>query len=210
MSPRDQAASRSTVSSGGAPPRKSFQEPQPLAPSATDPAAWTPVQQGQQIQSSSTDPVFSDSERERRGPMSWIRGKILERKDKEAEKRAKTPERNRDRSESKQDLRLPPEAIPVRGKSLDVQRSNAVATAGPGYVNAVGGHGGPAPAPVVPMAPGKPSAVPLGSPAAGQPPLPGSSEGGARPPPGPAGSIGAAPPMNGHRKPLRQSQDGGR
>ena len=138
MTARELTTSRSTVgSSVGGYPRRSFQEPTPLATAPTDPVIGTP-QHSQSIQSSSTDPVFSDSEREKKGPMSWIRGKIQERKDKDAEKRAKTPERNRDRSASKQDLRLPAEAIPVRGKSLDVQRaagaynaSHATQSAGP-------------------------------------------------------------------------------
>ena len=130
MSAKEQTTSRSTVgSSVGAQPRKSFQEPTPLVPAATDPAAGTPMQT-QLIQSSSTEPVFSDSEKEKgKGPMSWLRGKIHDRKDKEAEKRARTPDRNRDRereSESRQDLQLRPnEAMPVRGKSFEQQRVNS-------------------------------------------------------------------------------------
>lgn len=129
MSPREVATSKSTISSfAGGQPRKSFQEPMPLAASVSDSAAGTPAP-SQQTPSGSTDPVFSDSERERRGPMSWIRGKIQERKDKEAEKRAQTPDRGRDRSESKQDLQIRGETMPVRGKSFEQQRSNVVIVA---------------------------------------------------------------------------------
>jgi GTPase-activating protein SAC7 len=121
MAAKELTTSKSTIGSSTGVPRRSFQEPTPLAPSATDPASGTPMP-SQSIHSSSTDPVFSDSEREKKGPMSWIRGKIQERRDKDAEKRAKTPERNRDRNSSKQDLRLPSEAVPARGKSVDLQR----------------------------------------------------------------------------------------
>merc|ERR1711939_571948 len=74
------------------------------------------------IVSSGSEAVFSDSEREKKGPMSWIRGKIQERRDREAERRAKTPERTRDRSESKQDVLSPAESMPTRGKSMEQQR----------------------------------------------------------------------------------------
>ena len=141
MTAKEQTTSRSTVgSSTGGQPRRSFQEPQPLTPSATDPTAGTAIFGSPPIQSSSTDPVFSDSERERKaGPMSWIRGKIQERKDKDAEKRTRTPERGRDTRESKQDLQIPPpEAMPVRGKSFEQQRSVSGTSqpANPGAVTA--------------------------------------------------------------------------
>ena len=131
MSAREQTTSRSTVGSTGAQPRRSFQEPTPLTPSATDPAAGTSL--GSTVfgspPTSNTDPaLFSDSERERKaGPMSWIRGKIQERKDKDAEKRTRTPERNR---ESRQDLPLPADALPVRGKSFEQPRTAPSATPG--------------------------------------------------------------------------------
>ncbi|KAK3673385.1 GTPase activating protein (GAP) for Rho1p [Recurvomyces mirabilis] len=138
MAARELQTSRSTVGSsvGGGQARRSFQEPTALMPSATDPAAGTPIPTGS-LQSSSTEPqVFSDSEREKKGPMSWIRSKIQERKERDAEKRerAKTPERGKERevrTASKQDLRLPSDAIPARGKSLDVQRASAAVAAGP-------------------------------------------------------------------------------
>ncbi|TKA83310.1 hypothetical protein B0A55_00594 [Friedmanniomyces simplex] len=122
MSARQQTASRSTMgSSTGGQARRSFQEPTPLALATSDStataaaaAADTPPTHSHSMQSASStttaagggDPViFSDSEREKKGgPMSWIRGKLQERREKEAEKRAKTPERNRGRSESKSDL----------------------------------------------------------------------------------------------------------
>ena len=129
MTAKEQTTSRSTVgSSTGAQPRKSFQEPTPLTPAATEPAGGQiggqAVPGSPPLQTSGTDPVFSDSERERRGgPMSWIRGKIQDRKDKDAERRTRTPERNRDKRESKQDLPLPGDAMPVRGKSFEQQRT---------------------------------------------------------------------------------------
>ena len=127
MTAREQTTSRSTVGSTGQ-PRRSFQEPTPLTPAATDPNAGAPL--GTSVfgspPTSNTDPaVFSDSERERKaGPMSWIRGKIQERKDKDAEKRTRTPERNRETRESRQDLPLPADALPVRGKSFEQARSS--------------------------------------------------------------------------------------
>jgi GTPase-activating protein SAC7 len=118
MTPQDQAMSRSTVgSTGPAQPRRSFQEPTPITPSATDPAAGSSFG-SPQMQPVATDPVFSDSERERRGPISWIRGKFKDGKDKD-DKRARTPERNRG---SRQDLSLSAEATTPRGKSFDRQR----------------------------------------------------------------------------------------
>lgn len=123
---KEQATSRSTVGSNGA--RKSFQEPAPLTTSATDPMTNSPMQ-GQTFSSSSTDPVFSDSEREKRGgPMSWIREKMKEHKERDAERRARTPDRNRERSESRQSWQKPTEAIPVRGKSFDKQRTDSEAS----------------------------------------------------------------------------------
>ncbi|KAK5746833.1 GTPase activating protein (GAP) for Rho1p [Elasticomyces elasticus] len=125
MSSRQQTASRSTMgSSTGGQARPSFQEPGPMPPPIADMTAVAPPHT-HSMQSSSTDPIFSDSEREKKGPMSWIRGKLQERREKDAEKRAKTPERNRNRSESKPDLQAPTEAIPVRGKSLEQQRAMA-------------------------------------------------------------------------------------
>lgn len=119
----NEQTSKSTIGSAVNPKRRSFQDAPPLAPAATDPAAGTPIPV-QAVQPSNTDPVFSDSEREKKGPMSWIRGKIQERKEKDAEKRTRTPDRNRgerhERQESKQDLRLPSEsAMPVREKPVE-------------------------------------------------------------------------------------------
>ncbi|EME88296.1 uncharacterized protein MYCFIDRAFT_201484 [Pseudocercospora fijiensis CIRAD86] len=125
MSAREQATSRSTIGSGGSAPRKSFQEATPIGSVATEPIAEsrTPSGSQQQIQTSATsDTVFSDSERERKGPMSWLRNKIQERKDKEVEKRSGTPERGHERNRSKQDLQLPGEGLPVRGKSFEQSR----------------------------------------------------------------------------------------
>ncbi|KAK4546908.1 hypothetical protein LTR36_001640 [Oleoguttula mirabilis] len=187
MSPRDQAMSRSTIGStgGSQPSRRSIQEPTPLLPAATDLAAGTPVP-AQQLQLSSTDPVFSDSERERerRGPVSWIRGKLQDRKDKEAEKRAKTPERNRDRSESKPDLRSPSGAMPVRGKSFEQQQRAGIPNVG-------GSAAGHAPAGQSALAG---QVVPTGQPSTGSPAM------AAQAPAGSSSAQGspASRPLNGH------------
>ena len=128
MTARELTTSRSTVGSSNdnnSQPRRSFHTPAPLGTVGTQESGPSQPLHTGAMQSPSTDPVFSDSEREKKGPMSWIRGKIQERKEKDAEKRAKTPERNRDRSSSKQDLKLPNEAIPAGGKSLETQRAQA-------------------------------------------------------------------------------------
>ena len=67
--------------------------------------------------------------------MSWIREKMREHKEKDAEKRARTPDRNRERSESRQGMQVPTEAIPVRGKSFERQRTDSEASM-PGPTNA--------------------------------------------------------------------------
>lgn len=57
--------------------------------------------------------------------MSWIRGKIQERKEKEDAKRSSTPERyglHGRRGGSRQDLGVQGEGLPVRGKSFEGQR----------------------------------------------------------------------------------------
>ncbi|KAF2774131.1 RhoGAP-domain-containing protein [Teratosphaeria nubilosa] len=189
MSLNDQATSRSTVGSTSQ-PRRSLQESRPLATSKPDPASATPglPVQSQQTQPSSTDPVFSDSERERKGPMSWIRGKIQERKDKEEAKRSNTPERGQKISESKQDLQgslqQQQEVLPVRGKSFEqarapqvqapnvtshpapaqtvsaAQTSTPVAQPTSGPAASVSADE-PAPAPVVPGGPMAPAVIPL-------------------------------------------------
>lgn len=100
MSPRDQAASRSTIASQTR--RTSNAPTNVLPPPAVDQNTATAPDQA----------VFSDSEKERKGPMSWIRGKIQERKEKDAEKRAKTPERKAGAS--------PEDQTPLRAASSDV------------------------------------------------------------------------------------------
>ncbi|KAK3686867.1 GTPase activating protein (GAP) for Rho1p [Vermiconidia calcicola] len=137
MTAQDQTTSRSTVGSYNAQPRRSVQEPTPLMPAATDATAVTPMG-SPPIQPSGNDPLFSDSEREKRsGPVSWIRGKLQERKDKEAEKRARTPDRNRGGRQAS-DLQLPNEALPVRGKSFEQQRAaSGVAMSSPTSANAI-------------------------------------------------------------------------
>jgi len=125
MSPREQATSRSTIGSGGSQPRKSLQEPHTMAAMATDfasddrPSTLTP----QVLPAATSDAVFSDSERERKGPMSWLRNKIQERKDKDVEKRSRTPERSHERNKSRQDLQMVnDENLPIRGKSFEAIR----------------------------------------------------------------------------------------
>nr|POE80898.1 rho-gtpase-activating protein 5 [Quercus suber] len=130
-------ASRSTFASSQ--PRRSFQESAPLGSVTAESNAGQALssQLSQSLQSSGTDPVFSDSEREKKGPMSWIRGKIQERKDKEAEKRSKTPERNAQRGEGNVDVNTtspgPETHLPVRGRSIEQPRqaSAVVAPAAP-------------------------------------------------------------------------------
>ncbi|KAF2721924.1 RhoGAP-domain-containing protein [Polychaeton citri CBS 116435] len=142
----DQTTSRSTIGSSigdSTQPRRSFQAPTPLNPSATDPSLGAPMYP-QNLQSSSTDPLFSDSEREKRGPVSWIRGKLQERKEKDAEKRARTPDRNRDRNESKGDL-MPPQSLPVRGPSFDQSRHPSQASQASVSQAASSRHGSAAP-----------------------------------------------------------------
>ena len=137
---REQTMSRSTVGSNNA--RRSFQEPTPLSPtlspSNTDPMLSdreTP-HPSQTFSSTSTDPVFSDSEREKRGPMSWIRGKM--RGDKDADKRAKTPDKNRERSQSRQAMQAPTESLPIRETSFENQRIDSEPpTAAPGGATSV-------------------------------------------------------------------------
>ncbi|KAK5135872.1 hypothetical protein LTR08_004521 [Meristemomyces frigidus] len=166
MSPRELATSRSTIGSstgGSQVPRRSVNEPTRLPPGVADPAAAMPTP-SQQLQHSASDTVFSDSERERKGPMKWIRDKLQERKEKDAEKRAKTPERNRDRTESKQDLRVLGEAMPVRGKSFEQQR----AASGPSVVGqtpALPVSATAAAAAATGQVPSAPSAMSQGSPA---------------------------------------------
>ncbi len=122
MSAQDQTTSRSTIGSGSAQPRRSFQEPQPLSPQVqpSDPGPGTPFGSPPMPPTQPIDPVFSDSEREKKGgPMSWLRGKFKDGKERESEKRARSPERNRG---SRQDLGVHNEPLPTRGKSFEQQR----------------------------------------------------------------------------------------
>lgn len=96
-----------------------------MAAMATDfasddrPSTLTP----QVLPAATSDAVFSDSERERKGPMSWLRNKIQERKDKDVEKRSRTPERSHERNKSRQDLQMVnDENLPIRGKSFEAIR----------------------------------------------------------------------------------------
>ncbi|KAF2169881.1 hypothetical protein M409DRAFT_64861 [Zasmidium cellare ATCC 36951] len=123
MSAKEHATSRSTIGSGGSQPRKSFQEPAPLGSVSTDPVI------GGVQPSATSDTVFSDSERERRGPMSWLKNKLQERKEKDSERRSHTPERGHERSKSRQDVQLSAnEGLPVRGKSFEQPRVVSTST----------------------------------------------------------------------------------
>lgn len=127
MSAREHAMSRSTIGSGGSQPRKSFQESYPMAATGADstPEDRPPTQIPQVQPAATSDTVFSDSEREKKGPMSWLRNKIQERKDKDVEKRSRTPERSHERNKSRQDLQVAhDENLPVRGKSFEGTRTS--------------------------------------------------------------------------------------
>ena len=125
MSPKEQAMSRSTIGSSNASasqPRRSFQEPVSLRGSMTD-ASNTPTQTPGQTGGANDSGVFSDSERERRGPMGWIRGKIQERKDRDAERRTRTPERNQSSANGRQEF-----GTPVHMDSLATERHRDMAS----------------------------------------------------------------------------------
>lgn len=132
MSPKDQAMSRSTVGSSNASasqPRRSFQEPVPLAGSVTD-TNNTPTQTpGPQVGANDSG-VFSDSERERRGPMGWIRGKLQDRKERDAEKRNKTPERNQSSANGRREFSTPVHTNSLPERPRDVTGSSADIDAG--------------------------------------------------------------------------------
>lgn len=125
MSPKEQAMSRSTIGSSNASasqPRRSFQEPVPLRSSATD-TSNTPTQTPAQHGGANDSGVFSDSERERRGPMGWIRGKIQERKDRDAERRTRTPERNQSSANGRQEFGTPVHMDSLNERNRDVTSS---------------------------------------------------------------------------------------
>jgi len=135
MSPKEQAMSRSTIGSSSASasqPRRSFQEPVPLGSTATDPNITpTPTQTAGQHGGASDSGVFSDSERERKGPMGWIRGKIQERKERDAERRTRTPERSQSSANGRQDFGTPVhmDALPERSRDASGSSAGKEATA---------------------------------------------------------------------------------
>jgi hypothetical protein len=145
LNSRDNATSRSTIgstvgSSATSQPRRSFQDqhaPISLGSAETPTNATSIVTTGSTSSGATTDvkastatsqqysdvAVFSDSEREKKpaGPMSWIRGKIQERKDKDAERRSRTPDRvgsstsqifQHERSKSRPDLQASQQYLP--------------------------------------------------------------------------------------------------
>ena len=101
--------------------------------------------------------VLSDSDDRKKGPMSWIRGKIAERKEKEAERRARSPAKPF-KSESRVSLHAAGgagvggsvgqgrERVNSRGKSLDVGRQASMAGSAS---SAVGSAGATVPVPSV-------------------------------------------------------------
>ncbi|KAL1297278.1 hypothetical protein AAFC00_004833 [Neodothiora populina] len=102
--------SKSTVGSSGAGgrPRRNSQDLAGPSHAATEPA----------------EGVLSDGDERKKGPMSWIRGKIAERKERQDEKqRARSPSKM-DANLSRQSL-----ALEVRGKSIDVPRQRSRASA---------------------------------------------------------------------------------
>jgi hypothetical protein len=132
MSPKDQAMSRSTIGSSNASasqPRRSFQEPVPLRGSMTD-TNNTPTQTPGPHSGANDSGVFSDSERERRGPMGWIRGKIQERKERDAERRTRTPERNQSSGNGRQEFGTPSHMDSLPERHRDVTSSITGADAG--------------------------------------------------------------------------------
>jgi hypothetical protein len=119
---REQAMSRSTIGSGGSYPRKSLQ--QDFSSVGADPVPGSSPEQRGIHAAATSDVVFSDSEREKKGPMSWLRNKIQERKEKDAEKRSQTPERRHERSKSRNDFLMTTDSVPIRGRSIDEQRTS--------------------------------------------------------------------------------------
>jgi len=132
MSPKEQAMSRSTIGSSNASasgPRRSFQEPVPLRGSMTD-TNNTPTQTPGPSGGANDSGVFSDSERERKGPMGWIRGKIQERKERDAERRTRTPERNQSSANGRQEFGTPSHMDSLPERHRDITSSNTGADVG--------------------------------------------------------------------------------
>lgn len=165
MSPKDQAMSRSTVGSSNASasqPRRSFQEPVPLGTSATDPNS-TPTQTPGQHGGANDSGVFSDSERERRGPMGWIRGKLQERRERD-DKRNKTPERNQSSANGRQEFGTPLQTNSMPERPRDITGSSAGIDSGAAPSN-VTGTVAPSPGFAAPST-GQPSSMPAPQPQA--------------------------------------------
>ncbi|KAK4983573.1 GTPase activating protein (GAP) for Rho1p [Elasticomyces elasticus] len=129
--------SKSTLSSSGK-GRKSFQaDAPPTVPEAVAQTTSAPLinlppngtqQAATQPQPASTDVIttMGVAEPEKKGPLGWIKGKIAERKEREAEKRAKSPPRNRERSASRQSLPTGSEsAAGARSRSAEAPRDGA-------------------------------------------------------------------------------------
>jgi hypothetical protein len=179
MSPKEQAMSRSTIGSSSASasqPRRSFQEPVPLGNSATDPVV-TPTQTSGQHGGASDSGVFSDSERERKGPMGWIRGKIQERKEREAERRTRTPERSQSSANGRQDFGTPVhmDALPERPRDASGSSAGRDVIAPPASVPS---GAATAPMPAAPMSAAPMSAAPMSAAPMSAAPMPAASNAG--------------------------------
>lgn len=113
----NEAAGHSMLSFGssGGPPRKSFNTERGQAPSEGSGGA------GSTRDLIHPDSVGAQSEK-KKGPIDWFRGKVAERKEKDAEKRTKSPEGKREPNASLAH-QINPDHVPPRGKSMDVQRS---------------------------------------------------------------------------------------
>ena len=123
-SSKENTVSRSTVGSSTTGPssgRKGSLDT-PTHTMSGDPASSSeaPNSPRQSAANTSVDPVFSDSERERRGggPMSWIRGKIQERRERDANAQAHRDDKQQQRS-----------ATPDRLKKCPGNKSEATAPA---------------------------------------------------------------------------------
>lgn len=102
MNSADQSKSTISSSSAGGNPRRSFQDSHVMS----DPES-----------------ILSDSDERKKGPMSWIRSKLTERKEREAERRARSPIKvlREEHNDSRQSLGV----SAARGKSFELSRQRS-------------------------------------------------------------------------------------
>ncbi|KAK5140554.1 hypothetical protein LTR04_002949, partial [Oleoguttula sp. CCFEE 6159] len=117
--------SMSSISSTGRPRKSTTNDSNPFSSEQSTTSTSSAVQQ----QPPAEVPVVSGvaAKEEKKGALSWIKGKLQERKEREEEKkRAKTPPRNgaTDRSSSKQSLSA---SDASRGRSIDAPREQTAA-----------------------------------------------------------------------------------